>query len=180
MTALLLNNPLLWEARAYWMPGSGRQPGKVHQVDPQRRVTLCGKAREQCPGQRVHGGPDLITCKGCLASRAAAAKRIAREREWQQQETNRQQQHARWWQAYTEYLTSPVWQRKRLAVLRRCTFLCEGCGERRDTQVHHREYPRAWPGTPEWCAAEKLFHLIAICDGCHADVHAAPTGHIKQ
>jgi hypothetical protein len=39
--------------------------------------------------------------------------------------------------------------------------------------VHHRRYPQdCWPGSQEWVAQEKLFDLIAICEGCHDDVHS--------
>jgi hypothetical protein len=41
------------------------------------------------------------------------------------------------------------------------------------SRIHnHLRYPQGcWPGSPEWITQEKLFHLRAICIGCHTDVH---------
>jgi 5-methylcytosine-specific restriction endonuclease McrA len=99
------------------------------------------------------------------------ARDAEREREWLERE---REQRALWRQHYDVYLRSPTWRQKRALVMRRAAGLCEGCGARRATQVHHRKYPRGCcPGSTEWIAAEKLFDLIAICDRCHNDVHLA-------
>jgi hypothetical protein len=79
---------------------------------------------------------------------------------------------AQWWDAYERYLQSPTWLERRHRVLQRAQGICEGCGNRRASEVHHRLYPQGTlPGSPEWIAAEKLFDLAAVCPECHADLH---------
>lgn len=63
---------------------------------------------------------------------------------------------------YREYLMSPEWQAKRLAVLERANWRCEaglqGCAGRAE-QVHHRTYRHL--------GDEPLWELAAICFRCH-------------
>jgi hypothetical protein len=83
----------------------------------------------------------------------------------------------RWWALYDVYLQSPTWAEKRRRVFERSRGLCEGCGVRRATRVHHRRYPRGvLPGSQEWIRAEKLFDLVALCSRCHADLHPSKDG----
>jgi 5-methylcytosine-specific restriction endonuclease McrA len=65
---------------------------------------------------------------------------------------------------YADYLSSPEWKAKRLKVLRRADNICEGCGERKATEVHHLSYRHV--------GNEFLWELVAICDDCHQRVHA--------
>jgi len=64
---------------------------------------------------------------------------------------------------YQEYLQSDGWDRVRGKVLDRAKYICEGCGERRATQVHHLTYedPRG---------EEMLFNLVALCRDCHEKI----------
>jgi hypothetical protein len=61
---------------------------------------------------------------------------------------------------YQTFLHTTGWQRTRAKVLERCKHTCEGCGERRATQVHHLNYddPRG---------EEMLFNLVGLCAECH-------------
>lgn len=61
---------------------------------------------------------------------------------------------------YREYLAGESWTRTRAKVLERAEYVCEGCRERRATQVHHLNYddPRG---------EEMLFNLVALCADCH-------------
>jgi uncharacterized protein with PIN domain len=65
---------------------------------------------------------------------------------------------------YDIYLTTPSWQAKRAKVLRRAGGLCEACLERKATQVHHLTYDHIFE--------EFMFELVAVCDECHARLHA--------
>ena len=77
-----------------------------------------------------------------------------------------------WWALYDVYLQTPIWAEKRRRVFERARGLCEGCGVRRPTCIHHLHYPAGvLPGSKEWIRAEKLFDLVALCDCCHADLH---------
>jgi 5-methylcytosine-specific restriction endonuclease McrA len=77
-----------------------------------------------------------------------------------------------WQLAYERYLQSPDWQNRRQAVLRRALHLCEGCANRPALEIHHRVYPQGClPGSHRWLAQEKLFDLVALCAGCHGDLH---------
>ena len=71
-----------------------------------------------------------------------------------------QQEEAR---RYENYLQSPQWRQKRQIVLERDNHRCQGCGQQRATQVHHRTYHNIY--------REFLFELISVCDECHARLH---------
>lgn len=64
---------------------------------------------------------------------------------------------------YREYLESQSWLATRAKVLERAGYVCEGCRERRATEVHHPHYedPRG---------EEMLFNLVALCDKCHRKI----------
>lgn len=70
---------------------------------------------------------------------------------------------ADFWQNYNTYLQSPEWKRKREKVLQRAKGVCEGCGDRQATQVHHTTYDHV--------GRELLFELVAICNECHEVCH---------
>ena len=64
---------------------------------------------------------------------------------------------------YDQYLRSDAWAKKRESVLRRANGICEGCLEKRATQVHHLTYRHIY--------RELLFELVAVCDKCHERCH---------
>jgi hypothetical protein len=64
---------------------------------------------------------------------------------------------------YKAYLQSPLWKRRRDLVMKRCGGICEGCGTRRATEVHHVTYQHVF--------RELLFELRGLCDGCHKICH---------
>lgn len=64
---------------------------------------------------------------------------------------------------YREYLKSPEWKGKRLKVLARCGYLCEGCGIYKASQVHHLTYNNV--------GNEFLFELVGLCSKCHSEIH---------
>lgn len=68
-----------------------------------------------------------------------------------------------WLAWYDEYLKSPAWASKRTAVLRRDQHICQGCRERRATQVHHISYRNV--------GNELLFQLTSLCQQCHDRIH---------
>lgn len=64
---------------------------------------------------------------------------------------------------YHDYLRTPQWREKSRRVRERARGMCEGCGERRCTQVHHLTY--------DHIGAEFLWELVAVCDECHERAH---------
>lgn len=68
-----------------------------------------------------------------------------------------------WWKQYNEYLQSEKWRQKREKVFARANGLCEGCRDKKPTQVHHLTY--------EHVRDEFLFELAAVCDDCHERLH---------
>jgi hypothetical protein len=64
---------------------------------------------------------------------------------------------------YQNYLASEQWWKRRAMVLRRANDICEGCGLRAATQVHHLTYQHIF--------SEFLFELVAVCDECHLRLH---------
>lgn len=64
---------------------------------------------------------------------------------------------------YEAYLQTEEWRAKRLKVLKRANWSCEGCGEQPATQVHHLSYLHL--------GSELLWELKAVCPACHARCH---------
>lgn len=64
---------------------------------------------------------------------------------------------------YVEQLKHPKWQKRRLEVLDRSNFQCEGCGSHDKTlHIHHGRYIK---GKKAWEYPDEMLHCL--CDGCH-------------
>lgn len=96
----------------------------------------------------------------------ARRERVAK-RTWQlyqeHREIHEREEKERRGKEYQAYLGTNEWRKKRELVLNRAKGVCEGCGQRPATQVHHRTYERIFK--------EMLFDLVAICRECHAAIH---------
>lgn len=66
------------------------------------------------------------------------------------------------WRDYNEYLLSPEWAALRLKVFARANWKCEGCGDNRATEVHHKTYEHVFH--------EFMFELLALCHNCHEKI----------
>lgn len=64
---------------------------------------------------------------------------------------------------YEAYLQTDAWRAKRAVALKRANGICEGCGTRPATQVHHLSYLHL--------GDEFLWELKAVCAVCHAKCH---------
>lgn len=64
---------------------------------------------------------------------------------------------------YRKYLHSAAWERKRLAVLKRCRGMCERCGKWPVVNVHHLSYANV--------GNEPIGDLIGVCTRCHLELH---------
>lgn len=64
---------------------------------------------------------------------------------------------------YYEYLKSDEWKDKRIRVLNRDKYICQGCLIDKATQVHHLTYDRIFK--------EPLFDLTSVCEKCHILIH---------
>lgn len=69
---------------------------------------------------------------------------------------------------YKTYLMSDEWQIKKANVLERENFMCQGCGERRASEVYHTSYDHIYD--------EFLFELVALCSECHRRYHKVNQG----
>jgi len=68
---------------------------------------------------------------------------------------------------YSERLLDPRWQRRRLEILQRSDFSCEGCGANDKTlHVHHKLYRK---GAMPWEYEDHELH--ALCKDCHQEEH---------
>jgi 5-methylcytosine-specific restriction endonuclease McrA len=65
--------------------------------------------------------------------------------------------------AYEWYRCSPSWHERREWILQRAMGICEICGKRPATEVHHRTYKRIFNEDPT--------DLVALCRQCHAEIH---------
>jgi len=63
-------------------------------------------------------------------------------------------------------IDSDQWRDKRVLVLKRACGMCEGCGQARAREVHHKTY--------QHLGAEFLFELVALCVECHRRIHSEP------
>lgn len=65
---------------------------------------------------------------------------------------------------YTEYMQSPEWRQKRAEYFRsELPQGCQGCGQKRQLQLHHKTYERL--------GNEHLADLVPVCTSCHAIIH---------
>jgi hypothetical protein len=71
--------------------------------------------------------------------------------------------HVGYQKEYLKYLSSDQWKQRRILVLKRANFLCEGCLHHKATIVHHLNYNSIY--------REMLFDLVALCDDCHKRCH---------
>jgi hypothetical protein len=151
--------------------------GKIHLLKSdicESLLTWCGKNNLSCPGTIFQGLFNQVTCKVCLNSFETAERLKRWECEAVAHQAQREEHERQWWTAYNQYLKSSIWQAKRFRVLRRCNGICEGCGLRKATQIHHTIYPQGvMPGSVEWIRLEKLFELVGLCYQCHLDLHPA-------
>jgi len=103
--------------------------------------------------------------RGALENEQQARDRAwaARCEEWQR---GRDEEAEQWWTKYSDYLQTDEWRHRRALVMGRAGGVCEGCQERRATQVHHLTYKHV--------TEEFLWQLVAICDVCHRRIHDFP------
>lgn len=87
-----------------------------------------------------------------------------REKYWKQRRLERDRQREQYKQAYYEYLNSDEWRERRLLVLKRCGYVCEGCLMRPALHIHHLTYANV--------GDELLYQLVGLCEGCHDKAHA--------
>jgi len=68
---------------------------------------------------------------------------------------------------YSEKLKNPLWQKKRLSVLKYANWRCQICGSKeKELHVHHSYYEK---NKEPWEYDKNV--MIAICDECHAKFH---------
>jgi HNH endonuclease len=65
--------------------------------------------------------------------------------------------------SYHWYLGSAFWRERREFILQRAGHICEKCGKRPATEVHHLTYVRVFQELPS--------DLVALCKACHAEIH---------
>jgi hypothetical protein len=65
--------------------------------------------------------------------------------------------------AYHWYLGSRFWRERSEYILKRANYICEKCGQRPGTEVHHLTYIRVFQELPS--------DLLAVCRQCHAEIH---------
>lgn len=66
---------------------------------------------------------------------------------------------------YSDRLKHPLWQKKRLQILKRDKWKCKLCGDEETTlHVHHHEYSGGEP----WEVENSL--LVTLCEHCHTEI----------
>ena len=68
---------------------------------------------------------------------------------------------------YSDKLKDPRWQKKRLEIMQRDEWKCQGCGDKKNTlNVHHLRYienKKPWE-------YEDMYYMT-LCDECHIKAH---------
>lgn len=72
-----------------------------------------------------------------------------------------------WWDCYEEYINSERWKKKRIAVIRRDSGVCQCCLSNSAEHVHHLKYP----SNPDDFGKEPAFTLVSVCRDCHSEIH---------
>lgn len=79
-------------------------------------------------------------------------------------------------QTYKEKLLHPKWQKKRLSILQRDKFTCQGCGDIETTlHIHHLKYN---PNREPWDIEDE--YLITYCSDCHLLIEFIKENHNEQ
>jgi len=150
-------------------------PGKIHLIDDEDLArTYCGKIMAAFPGKPVTSGKP--SCKICVDAKPKRIQARAQQRAWdekyrreaEERQRVQEEQNKEWWATYNAYLKTPAWEKRRRLVFSRARGICEGCGEREATQVHHLSY--------EHVTRELLWELRAVCNGCHERIHEQRRG----
>ncbi len=68
------------------------------------------------------------------------------------------------YRSYREYLKHPRFLAVRKQVFDRAGGVCERCGQRPPTEPHHLRYP-------PWGTFDAPENMIAVCHGCHCEIH---------
>lgn len=68
------------------------------------------------------------------------------------------------YRGYREYLRHPRFLEIRAEVFRRAAGRCERCMDRAPTEPHHLRYP-------PWGTFDVPENMIAVCHGCHCEIH---------
>jgi hypothetical protein len=68
---------------------------------------------------------------------------------------------------YSIYLSSDEWKAKRKEVLKRDSYICQGCLTENATEVHHTTYSNI--------GNELYYQLVSLCSDCHERVHNPKT-----
>lgn len=65
---------------------------------------------------------------------------------------------------YYEKLKDPRWQKKRLEIMERDDWTCQGCGKKEETlNIHHIKYSKnPWESKDD--------ELITLCESCHSEL----------
>lgn len=133
----------------------------------QRQCIACGAS----VGSAIKQTPDLRDCPAWTEGqedRYIASRSTALEAIYQRHVRKQKEHEGIFGRKYDAYLKSPEWQARRAKVMGRANGLCEGCLERKATQVHHQTY--------EHIFEEFMFELVAVCDECHARLHPEKEG----
>jgi len=75
---------------------------------------------------------------------------------------------------YSDKLKDPRWQKKRLAILERDSWMCRFCREKKETlHIHHVGY---FPRIEPWDVPGGF--LITLCESCHKNCYE--NGYIEK
>jgi hypothetical protein len=129
------------------------------------QCTTCGELVGQAIGKTQV--PDSCELVDEMLSQSYRAQRQRQYADIIQSHVQRQKnESSQWWTRYNAYLQKAEWRDIRVRVFKRAGGVCEGCGQTRPTQIHHRSYDHVFH--------EFLFELVAVCDGCHNRLHEDP------
>lgn len=76
---------------------------------------------------------------------------------------------------YQDQIKDPRWQKKRLEILNRDEFVCQGCfDDESELHVHHRTYHKG-----HMIGEYENEELMTLCKTCHQDIYKAKEEVVK-
>lgn len=137
-----------------------------------RQCILCGQqsnqiAKAKLTDREMAAAPEVVSFAEVESNRSATWAACRSVRMQMLQEVGERIRQANQ-QEYAQYLLLPHWRNIRAKRMTIANGICEGCGERPATQVHHLTY--------EHRGHEMLWELRAVCDQCHEYLSDAGRG----
>lgn len=171
---------------AYFWEQVRALPSCDHEMEPRHRIIAgggtvvyeqcrqCGKAsKDALPSRHLSPAEKMALPRFDETAREAYIARKSQQREVVRRSA-RLNRSGPWWERYNAYVKTPQWQDKRVRVLQRDNYVCQGCLKRPATEAHHTK------AGYDHLEHEPLFELVALCGVCHKALTALDRAQMEE